>query len=70
MAVDQLTQRLAAHGRPFPAPAGRRSNAGNNQSGDYKMDRYDLTDEELTEAKAIILAEASNDGINDPDFDL
>lgn len=34
------------------------------------MDRYDLTDEELTEAKAIILAEASNDGINDPDFDL
>lgn len=34
------------------------------------MDRYDLTDEEITEAKAIILAEASDDGFSDPDFDL
>ena len=34
------------------------------------MDRYDLTDEELTEARAIILAEAADEGFNDPDFDL
>lgn len=34
------------------------------------MDRYDITDEEITEAKAIIFAEAAYDGITDPDFDL
>lgn len=34
------------------------------------MDFYNITDEEITEAKAIILAEASDDGFSDPDFDL
>jgi hypothetical protein len=34
------------------------------------MDLYDVTDDEITEARAIILAEASDDGFSDPDFDL
>jgi hypothetical protein len=34
------------------------------------MDLYDITDEEITEARAIILAETADDGYSDPDFDL
>lgn len=56
---------------PHPAPAaGPAQQRRQNPSEDLNMDLYDITDEEITEAKAIILAEASDEGINDPDWDL